>query len=373
MASRDRPDLAAAAGGLADEFSLDDLPVGERSATAALIQHARRSEHRPFLFYREGFDWRWLSFAAVAHQALAGAALLDEVLGAESKVPEAQRGGARDPEALDPRALVAVPFVVDSHARPEAFAAAVVADLAVQMSGRISLPLVVSIRSPEQGARDVPRSVLEQELELPPEASPRLVPESALPEEILHRWSQGEGALLPMPPPPGRFDRIPPLPGAIRGSSSGGFVYRAPRGDEGQHALQRAPAAAADALHNAPPRLAGEQPILPWSWAPETHHARRVLTWATLAGAALLLEPDQSLWPEVAAWARPTHLAAPSAALDDLFEDYPVRWGRRWPWRREQRLRKPWDRLLAVAPMSGRQGEAEDGVGGRGWGPPLVV
>lgn len=43
---------------------------------SALADRAEASPDDPWLFYREGFDWRWRSWSQVAHQAALGARLL---------------------------------------------------------------------------------------------------------------------------------------------------------------------------------------------------------------------------------------------------------------------------------------------------------
>ncbi|HEX6203757.1 MAG TPA: hypothetical protein VF100_12200 [Thermoanaerobaculia bacterium] len=41
----------------------DPVPPGPVSLAAALAERADRHPHRPFLFWPEGLDWRWMSFA----------------------------------------------------------------------------------------------------------------------------------------------------------------------------------------------------------------------------------------------------------------------------------------------------------------------
>jgi hypothetical protein len=75
-------------------------------------------------------------------------------------------------------------------------------------------------------------------------------------------------------------------------------------------------------------------------------HSRLLLTWATLSGAALLLEPDARLGPAAARWARPTLLWETAAEL--------ARWQReaapsgRWQRRRGCPFQPPLDRLRGV-------------------------
>jgi hypothetical protein len=44
----------------------DPVPPGPVSLAAALAEPADRHPHRPFLFWPEGLDWRWMSFAEAA-------------------------------------------------------------------------------------------------------------------------------------------------------------------------------------------------------------------------------------------------------------------------------------------------------------------
>lgn len=65
--------------------------------------------------------------------------------------------------------------------------------------------------------------------------------------------------------------------------------------------------------------------------------------WAAQSGAAILREPGESLHPELFAWARPTVLSLPGAALRELLAGFgglaPRLGARRWRRRRLARLR----------------------------------
>jgi hypothetical protein len=160
----------------------------------ALFRHAAERPDEPWLFHREGWDWRWRSWAEVAERVRSEVEVLSSQLSG-GRVAQAWRG---DPES-------------------------VVLDLAIQASGRI-----------------------------------------------------------------------------------------APGGDRDE--LETA-AAAVQALLVAP----APREVVVLGGSPEDRAERRMLAWATVAGAAVLLEPDPAARVATAAWARPTIFHGTAAELSALF------------------------------------------------------
>jgi hypothetical protein len=85
--------------------------------------------------------------------------------------------------------------------------------------------------------------------------------------------------------------------------------------------------------------------IAVWSGPPDDPDRRAFLAWATLCGAALVLEPDPEALAATAAWARPTVFQGTANDLAALRQSVEERSSRRW-FRRAPAL--PLRRLRAV-------------------------
>ncbi|HVT14964.1 MAG TPA: hypothetical protein VHQ90_02135 [Thermoanaerobaculia bacterium] len=76
--------------------------------------------------------------------------------------------------------------------------------------------------------------------------------------------------------------------------------------------------------------------------------ARAVLSWAAVAGAAVVLEPDPANLVATAAWARPTVFHGSAAELASLRRRIERKAGARWSLPRRRLAGLPWGRLRAV-------------------------
>ncbi len=155
---------------------------------------------------------------------------------------------------------------------------------------------------------------------------PDLPPRPGSPGSAYRRWRQ-----VPLP-------EAPLEPGAVRLVGSGGLPWiwsAADLVEEGE-----ALGAEIERLGGPPP---GGREIALWNGPPDQAAARAFLAWATLRGAALVLEPDPYARIATALWARPTVFlgeAADLAALRQSLEDErPRRWFRRAPALPLKRLR----------------------------------
>ncbi len=283
---------------------------------AALLRHAASHREEPWLFRAEGWDWRWHSWGEIAREVLARAETLS-----------AYAAGSR--------------HVFPYTARPEA----IVLDLAIQAAGLVSVPT--------SGP--------------PPEPSP----------------------LAPLPPPPlpphrerGKEQEksrasflisAPSLPvrGEGRGRERGGWGSEGSPGEGGGEGAgeegrggegvggavvlrdnEPVELSAADLVAMAEQiqkrlHTAGEREIVVLSGSIGIPEERAMLSWATLAGAAVVLEPNPALRAATAAWVRPTAFHGTPAELTAL---------RRWVekekkgWLR-RRPRLPFRRLRTVLVM----------------------
>jgi hypothetical protein len=260
---------------------------------AALFRHAASHPEEPWLFQAEGWDWRWHCWGAVAREVLARVEGLAGIA-----------AGSR--------------YAFAYTARPED----VVLDLAVQAAGLVAAPTA----SP------------------PPEPSP----------------------LTPLPPPPfpphrerGKqqeesrtfFSFSPSSPGE-GGREGAGEEGRGGEGGGGAVVFrdgQLLELTASDLIATAerlqeqigPP---GGRDIIVLGGALEIPEERAMLSWATLAGAAVVLEPNPALRVATAAWVRPTVFHGTAAELRSLqtwAEKEKKGWLRRGP-------RLPFRRLRTV-------------------------
>lgn len=199
------------------------------SLSAALLDHAVRHPDEPWLFYSEGWDWRWHSWGEIAGRVVLQAE------GLASRAP-----GTRIPVPDLP--------LVDS----------VVLDLAVQAAGLDSVPEGEAARFVQLSQTDLLAAAQRIQDEIPPPPKPR--------REIL---------------------------------------------------------------------VAGRSLFDPTD--------RAMLAWATLTGAAVLLEPNRHARAATAAWARPTVFHGTAEEIASLHRL--VGSGKRW-WRRTPGL--PFGRLRVV-------------------------
>jgi hypothetical protein len=260
---------------------------------AALFGHAASSPEEPWLFRAEGWDWRWHSWGEIAQQVLARAESLS-----------ASAAGSR----------VTFPYA----AQPEE----IVLDLAIQAAGLVAAPTS----------------------DPPPGPSPL--------------------ASLPPPPfPPHRergkkqeqsrtyFETSPSSPGE-GGREGAGEEGRGGEGGGGAVVIrsgQPVELSAADliALAGRIQELIepiGKRDIVVLGGPLENPDERAMLSWATLSGAAVVLEPNPVLRVATAAWTRPTVFHGTAAELAVL-RDWAVREKRGWL-RRSPRL--PFRRLRTV-------------------------
>jgi hypothetical protein len=267
------------------------LQVLSPNLPAALFRHAAERPEEPWLFRAEGWDWRWHSWGDVARR-------VERWAGPLAVLPAGTR-------------------VAFSYApRPAALAL----DLAIQAAGLVSVP----------------------------------VSGGALPlriEDLV--WAEPAGDPAGERPDLGKVERVP-LPAWEDESSSSFHRERQPGSalielPEGWHDLdQEDLIAAADRVQSevvaAGPPVGGRE-ILVASRPLSEPAERAILSWATIAGAALVLEPDPASFAATAAWVRPTifHGTADDvAALRRMADQQP----RPRPFRRRPRL--PFGRLRTI-------------------------
>jgi hypothetical protein len=210
---------------------------------AALFRHAASGPEEPWLFRAEGWDWRWHSWGEIARRVEAQAEIL-----------ASQAAGPRVAFAYEPC--------------PEA----IVFDLAIQAAGLVSEP------SPPQPSSPGPPPTLpgrggSQEIQfLTRSPSPR--------QGWVEGWERGPG-----------------------GEGSGGAVVL--RNGETVELTAADLIAMAEGVQKLV-EPAGEHEIVVLGGPLEDPDERAMLSWATLAGAAVVLEPNPALRVATAAWARPT-------------------------------------------------------------------
>ncbi|HEV7506516.1 MAG TPA: hypothetical protein VGS07_16565 [Thermoanaerobaculia bacterium] len=102
----------------------------------------------------------------------------------------------------------------------------------------------------------------------------------------------------------------------------------------------------------APPRRAGEREIVVLGGALEAVEERAMWAWATVAGAAVALEPAPELRIATAAWVRPTVFHGTAEEIAML---------RRWA-ETKKRRGLPFGRLRTVLVTGGELGEEEAAV-----------
>jgi len=251
------------------------MPEGQEGAgglAARFLDHAATRPEEPWLFLQEGWDWRWTAFGEVAGRAAATAEAVGDL------APGARVGYAA---RLSP-ALVA-------------------ADLALQAAGLVAVPIDPELAPPERREAVRARQCcawLELGDDSPVEA----------PVPLVRRAPSLEAA------------KVGSL-GALQDSVPAAFPARQPGGalvvTEGEcreidaGSLVELARALAETLGPGPKR---EITVL--ARCLEEPLARLLLAWATLSGAAVVLEPDGVAFLTTAAWARPTVLAGTAADLE---------------------------------------------------------
>jgi len=256
---------------------------------AALFHHAAVHAGEPWLFHAEGWDWRWHTWGEVAREVMARAEGLSEIA-----------AGSR--------------YAFAYTARPED----IVLDLAVQAAGLVSQPM----SSP------------------PPPSPPRpSSPAPSLPATPGEEGEKQEEAVFF--PSPGVVGREGAGEGSgVRARAGGAAVVR----DGEPVELSAAELIAMAEQLQKQIGSTSRRDIVVLSGPLEIPEERAMLAWATLAGAAVVLEPNPALRVATAAWVRPTVFhgtAAELAALRGWAEKERKVWLRRGP-------RLPFRRLRSV-------------------------
>jgi hypothetical protein len=231
------------------------------SLPAALFRHAAARPEEPWLFHRQGWDWRWLPWRSVAGRVAVWIAAL-------SSLPTGTR--AAFAEWPGPQAVAL--------------------DLALQGAGLTSAPVP---RELSGAALCTALAERRAEVWIETEGSERPA-EVGLPVHSLPAWTE-EG-----PSGLGRSGLVPPPPkigagGAIVSCAAGGAVLAA--GDL---------IAVAERIEALLPAGRRGREIVVSSRPLADPGERQLLAWATWTGAALLLEADRGASVATAVWARPT-------------------------------------------------------------------
>jgi hypothetical protein len=118
------------------------------SLAAALAGHAGRHPHRAFLFWPEGLDWRWASFAEAA-------AAVERLRGGGAALPE-ERGAMPDAAAAALREIAGPPRAGDSPALRETPASREMAEVAAgALAAAAGFRAVLATGAPARPRRQV--------------------------------------------------------------------------------------------------------------------------------------------------------------------------------------------------------------------------
>jgi len=306
-----------------------------QSLPGALRRQAAADPESPFLFWPDGWNWRWWSWGETAELVARWSAPL-------AGLPPASAvafAGAAYPStialdlAVQSAGLAPVPLVLGSGGRgaggygqaaqdaaPALQAAARAGCLAwLEVVGgearvtRLDAPAGSAVAAAAPGMRPAAA--------VPSMAAPAGVPGVA-PAAAIH----GLAAV----PPTGSVDLSLAGPGVLVTGDSGGWRRLS------QSELLAAAAAVESAIASSPGRHADsrEREILVAGWPLQEWAGRLLTAWAVAAGAALVLEADPALRLGAVLWARPTVFhgtAAELAALRLRVEAArrPRRWRRR--------------------------------------------
>ncbi len=240
----------------------------------ALAERALSGGYEPWLFYRDGWDWRWRSWSRVADHVARSVAVL--------------RGAAAGTLRAG----------YDAHQHPDA----IVAGLAIQAAGWVAVPvaggpLEASSRACGVWVGDAPTGVEEpapglERVELPPALSP--------------------------------FDRTEPRHLVLDGASASAAVA-IPRREP------TSPEMLASSARRLDRRLSARGGSAIVCAAPELGLGATQLlqAWSLVRGAAWILEPEPEAFIETVLWARPTVVWARLDELEQLAVRLQVRKHRR--------------------------------------------
>lgn len=260
-------------------------PPAAPDPRALLRRHATAAPHRPWLFFPEGPDWRWRSFAAVEEAVEA----LRSPLAAALESPAAEEG-----RKVAFRCGVGwLDLVVDLALRAEGFAAVPVGGAGGEWRRRAA----------QRGA------AVGVEVEWPAE----------------ERWTgRGRG------PAATPEVRCAELPAAAAAATEGG-ASRAPGASTGAGAESGPPGVVqadgrcwtaedldAAVRRSGPGARPGERGVAVSAWPLDRAAGRLLAEWALATGGALVLEPSPAALVATAAWARPTLFAGTPRDLERL-------------------------------------------------------
>jgi hypothetical protein len=300
-------------------------PADPENPVHAFFRHVRERPEEPWLFFRPRLDWHWRSFRHLAVQVTATARRLAALL----------------PQESGPR--VALPRAGTPDEAPDA----VVATLAILAVGGTAVPLgavgaaedwdaapaaahcEAQILPVGKGERASPRWPA-VEVAAPPEMFSTEQPETRIPAEraASARVLSAQGEPWPI----------------SRWSAAVAAAY-APLGTSGTSGTSGRVKRGRDVVV-----LAGDL---------RSVDSRRLLTWATLQGAALLLEPDRRAGPAAIQWARATVIQATAPELEGL--RHRAKPPKGWWKRRGSPFAPPLDRLRGIV-VEGAEDLPEEAV-----------
>src|SRR6202521_1097347 len=278
-----------------------------QSLPAALEHQAACDPESPFLFWPEGWNWRWWSWRQTAEMVARWTAPL---------------------AGLPPAAGVA--FAGDSY--PQAIAL----DLAVQSAGLTPVPLGLGGVGGVGGGAGGP----EQGVESPRQAAARAGGvawlEAIAGEARVTRLDESPAGAAPAA---GVSGKVPAAPtGSIAGLAAGAAGMLVAAGSGAGRRLSQAELMAAVAqVERAIASPAGrrgdsrDRQILVAGGPLREWPGRLLAAWAVVAGAALVLETDPARRLGTVLWARPTVFHGTAAELAALRQQVETaRWPRRW-------------------------------------------
>jgi hypothetical protein len=290
---------------------------------AALFRHAASHPEEPWLFQAEGWDWRWRCWGDVAREVIDKAEGLAGI-----------SAGSR--------------YSFPYSARPED----VILDLAVQAAGLVAAPTA----GPPPPSPPRPSSPAPSLPPTPGEEGERKDKKDEKDEkdEKDSKDEQGRRSSVFFPSPgEGGREGAGEGPG-VRARAGGAVVVRNSQPVE----LSASDLIATAERIQKQTEPSGGRDIIVLGGALEIPEERAMLSWATLAGAAVVLEPNPALRVATTAWVRPTVFhgtAAELAALRTWAEKEKKGWFRRRPHLPFRRLRSV---LITGSEMLPSEGEA---------------